>query len=533
MRLMGVETALHETLDPNAKGNSRFKLEERAIKTRLGNGATVQFDRITFLKLKDADKKLRGKRLAANDADFLGFVVIATIQLKNCDARSYAFEGVVREFSFNHGQTHGPWGSYLHVKRRFSCPLLEQSYELVGTFFCQQNTFTTVCAHACTAMLLNNSADVTYLVTCESVNQLLGIDHVRRMQDVPAGFGNNERATHEGLYSREIERVVREHGFSPYRNKTGSVRSSPHREFVYSFIESGYPALLTFNSLMGNGHTVAHVVTVVGHSLCRQSWFPAMQACYCNRSPKEKAYLSSLNWIDDFLVHDDNFGMQLYVPTHLFGPSGALAAQTEFIPGEAIGILPSTSNVNVLGYEAELTAWNALNAMFVGDEPKRSASADNYYVSHLRPHVTGEGNHPRTVVLRTLLLPRDRYLDQLTSQADNTGNRFSESDVESVRSLLQNHKQIWVVEVTEPELYVANGAKVMEILLDPTNSSPETTIQKTSLATSVILIRLPHVLLTVEQLKDGIRFNPIAFDGVKGHLPLLRLPENSNLMRLT
>lgn len=529
MRLMGVEAIIQENLD--CAIDSRFHREAKAIKTRIGKTAEVTFNRLSFFK-KTPTLSKKGEISGVNQDDYLGFVVIGEINFNETVKRNYIFESVIREFCDSAAKPMGPWSAYLHVKRKFRCRVLRDKFVIEGTYFCQQNAVTNVCAHACTAILLNNCDAVESLVTCEDINALLGIDHKNRMQEVPEGFGDNEKATHEGLYPKEIERVFREHKFTPYRVDL-AVRRRLYREFIYGFIESGFPALLTFNSLAGDGRAVGHVVAVVGHSLNRQSWFPAAHVCYARQLRKDKPYLPSLNWVDDFMVHDDNFGMQLFLPAHSFRPEEYPDPGVEFMPTHAIGILPSAAGVKLSSSLAEAIAWDALNALFESEEAKTELVA-NYYVEHLRPHITGADGHPATAVLRTLLLKKEAYIDQLKESKDNKSGCLHEDDINQVRSLLRGHDYLWVVEVTEPELYVGNVSRVLEVVINPKlNPHNLQSNGRWSLSEAVLVIRLPHLLLTVESRegeKEGFSKEP--YQGIEGHLPLFHQANSGKILNM-
>ncbi|MDB6124676.1 MAG: hypothetical protein JWQ71_3669 [Pedosphaera sp.] len=524
MRLMGVQTAIIETIPSSSAAHDRFRQEEKAILTRLQNPAVrVSFQKITFTSKKVKDLVSIQKLC---DEDFLGLAVIANIEFPGVGVRTYVFESVVREVGIQPSKENAeiigklPWVAYLHVKRKFKCSVSHRKkpYEILGTFFCQQNTITTVCAHACTAMMLNNCRDSNVLVTCEDINQLLGIDHKNRMQEVPELFGDNSCATHEGLYPKEISRVLREYGFRPYQLDFSGSKRRFYREFIYSFIESGFPALLSFNSLNNEGEEAAHVVAVVGHSLNRHSWFPTGYASYAKQIRKEKPFISSLNWVDDFIVHDDNFGMQLCLPAHSFRPEDYPDPGPAFTPFSALGIFPEASNIKLSGTQAEIFAWDALIAMFESSEWEKSGICDNYYVDHLRPRITGEKGTSRTAVIRTSQLPAEHYLEHL-KQPDNYGNVYNDKDIELIRASIGKQTNIWLSEVTESDLYVGNQAKVIDIVINP---QFDQNAEDPKLP--ILLIRLPHFLVFMDSEGEDYRFKIREIKGIKGHMPLSELP---------
>jgi hypothetical protein len=69
-----------------------------------------------------------------------------------------------------------------------------------------------------------------------------------------------------------------------------------------SIIESGFPALLAFDTQ----HEAQHVVAVCGYTRNTDEWHPEALPAYMRHGNNK--YYSSSAWIDRFVIHDDNFG---------------------------------------------------------------------------------------------------------------------------------------------------------------------------------------------------------------------------------
>jgi hypothetical protein len=99
-------------------------------------------------------------------------------------------------------------------------------------------------------------------------------------------------------------------------------------------------------------------------------------------------------------------------------------------------------------------------------------------------------------------------------QADNAGCRLSESERETLAGCLKERNYVWLVEITEPDLYIGNKSKVVDVLLDP-KADVDSAELKECLNYGVLLIRFPEFLLVPhEQWYRSQDMN------LKGHLPL-------------
>ena len=81
----------------------------------------------------------------------------------------------------------------------------------------------------------------------------------------------------------------------------------------------------------------------------------------------------------------------------------------------------------------------------------------------------------------------------------------------------------WLIEVTEPDLYVGNKSKVVDILID-TSFQTEDPLKDKNQSAGVILMRFPGHLLVPDQASPFAPEMPYRIDSslaVKGHMPLL------------
>lgn len=513
MRKMGAQTVVRESVDSRSPEWQRLSVELAALRTRVAAPMPARTIKITFL-LKPASTISDLHALA--DEDFLGYAVVVDLELAQGQFFSYIFESVIREPGIRVPSADGgvAWlpllNNYLHVKKTFNSTVaVEKCYALCGTFFCQQNTISSVCAHACAAMVLNNAPGTNGIVTCEDINAILGIDHKKRK--LKTTVGSNQSATHEGLTTMELEAVFQNFGFSTYGHDFRGENRKLYRDFLYGFVESGYPAILAFSTADGQNKISGHVVGLFGHTLNSDSWFPTAFVDYARQEARDVAYLSTLDWVPDFIVHDDNYGMYLCLPAHSFRPESHPDPGIRFTPFDGIGIYPSDAKVSMLGYRAESLGFlRFIQALrYIATDAALALPELPYYLRHLLPHV-----ERRTAVVRTTLIGSEDYAQHLEGR-DNKGVPLQEQEKALMRDSLKTHKWIWLVEISEPDLYVGNKSKVVDIVLDPSfdRNPPEVA---EPINGGVILMRFPGFLLTP---KDQPPYAPARLS-VEGHLPL-------------
>jgi len=254
------------------------------------------------------------------------------------------------------------------------------------------------------------------------------------------------------------------------------------REFLYGFVESGYPALLAFTT-KGDREPIPHVVPVLGHTLNSDSWFPTAFAQYGPQA--DKPYLSSMDWVGDFLVHDDNFGMHYCLPGHSFRPEDHPDPGEDFSPLYGLGIFPAERNVLSYSFWAQEMAHKELRNLYLHIAGNKDLLKDNYYAEHLKRHYQPISDR-WSAVLRTILVSKAQYIAHLSDQPDYDKSTFVPDEIAHVKALLQGHEWVWLVEVSEPDLYVGNNSKVLDIIIDPFPANADA---------PTLMIRFPRFLL--------------------------------------
>lgn len=285
MRGMKVETLIIEALHQRSAEWQRLEQERVAISVRLGSALKkIEAVKLTFLRKRAADNPTLislAQAAKRGDADvFLGYAIVVNVTVAK-GVWSYVFESVIREL--------GSWDDtdrwqplphhYLHVKKRFACEVGNLSYEIIGTYFRQQNGITNVCAHACATMMLNNASLPIGIITAEDLNHLLDFDHIARKFRVNKHCLGYEENLPAGPDLPHLKKIFNHYGYAAELLEFDDLdKQRKFRSFLYGFVESQFPALLTFGSRDESPEEVGHVVPVVGHTLNLNSWLPVSHA---------------------------------------------------------------------------------------------------------------------------------------------------------------------------------------------------------------------------------------------------------------
>lgn len=521
MRKMEVRSYAEEKLETEGPdAYPPLAIELAAIRARVGtNAIRLESFRLTFARKDRSECHIE----QMDNDDFLGYVIINTMHLPKNKSLSYVFESIIREPARYRPGANGKrqWipllNNYLHVKRTYKCSVGGHDYKISGTYFCQQNGITSVCAHACAAMVINCSIDREQPVTCEEINQKIGIRHEDRV--IWSEYAESGPKTRRGLTNGHLAKAFQCFGLESHEYQcSDSDQREYYRPFIYGFIESGFPAILQFMTPKSD-----HVLAVVGHTLNSDSWFPGAFATYTDKTRRSRAYLSSIDWMADFLVNDDNFGMYLCLPGHAFHPEEQGQRGLSFEPATGIGVCRANTMGPLRGWEAEAIAYYRLIGLFNNPDPAlrnaQSVLKGYYYTIDL-----GRNINSCTPVFRVMSVTREQYLDHL-DEKDYEGNSISVKVAQraAIAALLQNYERFWLVEATVPDLYVGNKSKIVDILVSKDAKCSLARLKNYPHETDgIILMRFPGALVVPSGVISPaykIRRGLV----VKSHMPLLSL----------
>lgn len=362
---------------------------------------------------------------------------------------SYVFEGILPPPSLSRDNGHRfLLNNYLAAHREHTCEVRGRPFSVQGVYYCQQNSNTHVCAHACLRMAMRTTTETD--LTAKQINDLLGITP-------PC----------EGLSLGQIVQVIEHQGLEA--EVTDVKDDLKYLSVLASIVESGDLALLVFTTgneaAAGQGQSEEHVVLVYGHTRNSDEWHP--QAIPVYAGPGSAEYLPASAWIDHFLIHDDNLG-----PYYTLGTQ-ALERDPDVKPHWIIAIREKATGLTAMGAEAIATV------MLTNMLPVLAPSSNGRWFDYIT-------QQPWRYVLRTILMSRDDYITHLREARGHDETAATEEELEPLNALPE---RLWMVEFSLPSLFTGNRAKLGEVLLMADPDKPE------DIDDVFLGLRLPNLLV--------------------------------------
>jgi hypothetical protein len=387
-----------------------------------------------------------------DEGEFLGQAVVINYRPPGSPdfSHSYIFEAIVPPPSLSGGSsgTKLLLNNYISGQKQFDCIVRGRVFRVDGIYYCQQNASTHVCAHASLRMAIGPNKNEEF--TSGYINKLLGVKP-------PCG----------GLQLGQIVAVLKDQGFDADVVDCSKLERETYISILASIVESGDQALLVFKTgLQSGGVSQEHVVLVFGHTRNADEWHP--QAIPAYAGPGSAKYLPAANWIDHFLIHDDNLGPYYTLSSH----------SLEFDPDVAahwiVAIRDKTPNFTPHGAEA-LAAVVLSNFL-----PLVASLGNERWFQYITRKIW-------RYVLRTILITRADYFSHVLGSTGHDGSKAQSSDL----AVLQNlPERFWMVEFTLPALFTGNRAKLGEVLIHSDPSGPVTDLNEV-----VLGMRMPALLV--------------------------------------
>ncbi|HUT54595.1 MAG TPA: hypothetical protein VM658_14490 [bacterium] len=247
-----------------------------------------------------------------------------------------------------------------------------------------------------------------------------------------------------GLTETEVGKVLEYSGLN--WSLRGQKPGVPLKKIIYGHIESGYPALVVFKS----GPDERHAIPVIGHTFNEDTWVPRAESSYFVVGKSTK-YIPSESWVDMFIIHDDNWGSNYCVPNDYFEDQGASVILT--LPKQ---VLTDPIRAEVIGSNYLMKILPSVPAG-AGPWAKRL----DYYARN------------DLLVIRPLLISGSAYTRHLRQVADWDGLKIGDEKLIGTIENEIGQEQVWMVELSVPELFSANKRKLGEVILraevKPTN----------------------------------------------------------------
>ncbi|MBJ7410403.1 MAG: hypothetical protein JHD15_08570 [Phenylobacterium sp.] len=375
----------------------------------------------------------RGRAGPPAAEDLIGQAVIITFPVDG-GQRSYVHEAVFRLPRSGRRAPQPLLNNYVPVVTAATVEIRGARHDIEAAVFHQQNGVTSVCVHSTVRCLLRNLAHRT-VSTAElnAVWAFAGGRHEVNTVKLKAAF------EHYGVRPVPYDLTDKN---APIGH---SVEDTTWRTLT-CLAESGTSGVLIFEPV----GPASHVVPVLGFTLNTDEWLPQAAPAYLEGRPQEE---TSSAWVDHLVVHDDLLG-----PYYCISRSGLFERPTgrraTLKPNAALALLPPA--VEVSPVQAEEVAREA----FAKIHPA------------LRRHGFGTGvwwdlltRDRARRVYRTTLVRRDDYIAGLRSAPFR---RNAKADALETLADLESKipEQFWLVELTLPQLFVGNRAKLGELLIE-------------------------------------------------------------------
>lgn len=356
-------------------------------------------------------------------------------------------------------------------------------------------------------MLINNLPEGhskrRTLLTTQEINNIL---------EIKLSKGNIE-----GLIKEQVEKVFDDLKLKTVQQNFFNAPNLDYATYVHYLVESSCPCLLVFTT-----NTSSHVVPVLGHTIKSDMWRPEAEVAYnlhsLSRLENYIDYRPASMWIDNFLIHDDNFGMYLSLPVDSLRRTTIPQYDPTFRAWFVIGLVPY--ELGTKGTEAELASQHLVRVMLkkLRAVPNKSYWLDILYRKNQAPLVT-----------RTALFKLERYrrhlgfeLSESKRRKDSNGRIFTDDIIMKMTQDLPEH--FWFSELTLPDLYTTNRTKLIDVLY---SSQKPPASDENKMLEKCILIRFPGFAM---KFKNGtIQEQDLIATDVYGHYPLFRVSRELSL----
>lgn len=484
MRKMDVKLAIVEDIP---ESYNEIKRECSALKTYYNTKINIKAYRITFLAKKISDLEAIS---SLEDNDFLSSSIIINYENFEKEWVSYLFSAIITIPSIRNNKKFFKiplLNNYLQTNKTFEREVnisedKKFKYKITGSFFCQQNSITSVCAHASLCMVLNNMDLLIDIITPEHINKIVGVDHQQKK------IGINFKFTGE-----EIKQVLNKYGLNYELLNFFDNPNIEYNDYIYKYNESRCPVLLVFTTKT----TTYHMVPVVGHTLNSDMWRPEAKTAYLPSS--QLGFLPTSAWVDHFIIHDDNLGMYLCLPVDALKRITLPIHDPTFRAYYAVVIKPL--EVITPSREAEWASSVIINDLVTWYK-NNNISLDTW-TNRLANRISKH----RPIVIRTLLTKKENYMRSL-EERDFEHNTFSKRDKEELNKDLP--ACFWLSEITLPELYTANKSKIIDFFYGCNYPANKNEINK-----RWIQIRFPFNLYRRNIKKFAL--------SIKSHYPIFKL----------
>ncbi len=285
---------------------------------------------------------------------------------------------------------------------------------------------------------------------------LTGPDFTEIVAKVPTG---NRTIPSSGMTGQQIglslEAMGREAVLYEYWGDDSDDVPLQHREqIIYRYLESGIPVII--GVVAGSE---MHALVVIGHTFTPDSWAAQTRTGYFGHPKTGFIYHCCTNWIERFVVQDDNLGPYTLILSDFLQYYGCKLI--------AVGLPPG---IYCMAEDAEAFVGDLLCPRihnitetydYFRDEHVREGKSINdktdFWYEEFKKHTSQD-----ELVLRTYLRTSKQWKDFVKKQT-------SCSEFEDLVENLELPERVWVVEVSWPQIFRHSRRLCGEFLVDPTD----------------------------------------------------------------
>lgn len=369
---------------------------------------------------------------------FLGYAIIKDDKFKSEPNKIRVYESVL--MNSRHPN------NFIRGSQKWICCIIGYQFSVYGYLYAQQNTKTNVCAHVALRTVVaryHKNQDMSY----REMNDLIGKNHTDNKASI-------------GLSKNEMVQIIKSTGAGCYVGafNKADTKNIPFQKILYGCIESGFPAIIFFGTVLNGGSY--HAIPVFGHTFNEDTWVPNAETSYFRLGSSTK-YIPSESWMSMFVAHDDNFGSNFCIPHRFLNPKRLCekeSGERELcrMDPEGVVYLIATlpGEIKLLPINAE-----ALGAHFLISLLEKMPVADNKWFGRLKYYA-----YCYKLVLRPILVSKFEYIKHLKELRD-WENDSIDLDLIKAFDTFMEEEPYWLVELSIPELFPANKRKVGEVLI--------------------------------------------------------------------
>lgn len=240
----------------------------------------------------------------------------------------------------------------------------------------------------------------------------------------------------------------------PTKDEDRSLTRVETEQEIYHYIESRIPALIVVRT----GRAAPHSLVVIGHTFTPDSWLAQSKTSYYGLPKTGDNFHCSTNWVEKFVVMDDNLGPYMLVPSDFL----------RYVACELV-VVPLHQEAFMLAHEAERFVASLLDPgdqdfcqyfnlaiSLYKDEGKTQHGDTTYWYQEFSKYA-----HNRELVLRTSLRESSKWQKEIEQRSSYGELRESIKD-------LPFPEYVWVTEISWPNIFTHTRKLCGEVVLDAT-----------------------------------------------------------------